>query len=89
MFLSALAPLGPEAVGQFMNVGDYITRVGTALGIDMDGLIKSEQQMQQERQMQMQQMQQQQMADMAKAGVGPMAKEVAGAAREAVARNGE
>ncbi|MDP1159362.1 portal protein, partial [Klebsiella variicola] len=23
MFLQALAPLGPQAVGQFMNVGDY------------------------------------------------------------------
>lgn len=89
MFLSALAPLGPEAVGQFMNVGDYITRVGTALGIDMDGLIKSEEQMQQERQMQMQMMQQQQMAEMAKSATGPVAKEAAGAIREAVAGNGE
>ena len=89
MFLQALAPLGPEAVGQFMNVNDYITRVGTALGIDMDGLIKSEEQMQQERQQQMQMMQQQQMAEMAKTAAGPVAKEAAGAVREAVAGNGE
>jgi hypothetical protein len=33
-----------------MNVGDYITRVGTSLGMDMGGLIKSEEQMQQEEQ---------------------------------------
>lgn len=88
MFLAALAPLGPEAVGQFMNVGDYITRVGTALGIDMDGLIKSEQQIQEERQQAMEAMQQQQMAEMAKTATGPVAKEAAGAVREAVAGNG-
>lgn len=89
MFLSALMPLGPQAVGRYMNVGDYITRVGTALGIDMDGLIKSEEQIQQERQQAMQMMQQQQMAEMAKAASGPVAKEAAGAVREAVAGNGE
>lgn len=89
MFLNALAPLGPQAVAQFMNVGDYITRVGTALGIDMDGLIKSQEQMQQERQQAMQAMQQQQMAEMAKSATGPVAKEAAGAIRQAVAGNGE
>lgn len=89
MFLNALAPLGPQAVSQFMNVGDYITRVGTALGIDMDGLIKSEQQIQQERQQAMQLRNQQQMAEMAKSATGPVAKEAAGAIREAVAGNGE
>lgn len=89
MFLQALAPLGPEAVAQFMNVNDYITRVGTALGIDMDGLIKSQEQLQQERQQQQQQMQQAQMMEMAKAATGPVAREVAGAARESVAENGE
>lgn len=88
-FLQALAPLGPEAVGRFMNLNDYIKRVGTALGIDMDGLIKSQEQMQQERQQQMQMMQQQQMAEMAKTATGPIAKEAAGAIREAVAGNGE
>jgi hypothetical protein len=89
MFLQALAPLGPEAVGQFMNVNDYITRVGTALGIDMDGLIKSEEQLQQERQQQAQQIQQAQMMEMAKAATGPVAREAAGAARDSVAGNGE
>ena len=89
MFLQALAPLGPEAVAQFMNVNDYITRVGTALGIDMDGLIKSEEQLQQERQQQAQEMQQAQMMEMAKAATGPVAREAAGAARDSVAGNGE
>jgi hypothetical protein len=48
--LDHLQPLGPEAIQKYMNVGDYITRVGTSLGMDMGGLIKSEEQMQQEEQ---------------------------------------
>ena len=35
-----------------MNVGDYITRIGTALGIDMDGLVKTEQDIMAEQQAQ-------------------------------------
>lgn len=41
MFLEALAPLGPEVVAQELNLPDYIKRVGTALGIDQNGLVKS------------------------------------------------
>ena len=48
--LDHLQPLGPEAIQKYMNVGDYIQRVGTSLGMDMDGLIKSDEQMQQEEQ---------------------------------------
>ncbi|WP_448955716.1 portal protein [Labrys neptuniae] len=32
---------GPEALAQAINVGEYITRRGTAIGIDMDGLVKT------------------------------------------------
>ena len=35
------APLGPEALAR-LNVGDFLTRIGTSLGIDMDGLVKSD-----------------------------------------------
>lgn len=83
MFLGALQPLGPQAVQQHMNVGDYIKRVGTALGIDMDGLIKSEEQLQQEQQQMIQQMQNQQMMELVKQGVGPVAKEAAGGLKDA------
>jgi len=41
--LQNLEPLGPEAIAQRLNVGEYIKRLGTADGIDMDGLINSEQ----------------------------------------------
>lgn len=49
-FLQALQPIGAEAVAQYMNVGDYITRIGTALGIDMDGLVKTEEDIMAEKQ---------------------------------------
>lgn len=49
----------PELISR-INMGDYLTRRGTALGIDMKGLVKSEEQIQQEQQQaqQMQMMQQ-------------------------------
>lgn len=77
-FLQNLQPLGPEAIAQFMNVGDYITRVGTSLGIDMDGLVRSDeeiiQQQQQAKAEQQAMMEQQQMAEMAKSAMGPGGK---------------
>jgi hypothetical protein len=48
--LEHLMPLGPEEIAKRLNVGDYITRIGTSLGMDMDGLVKSEDQIQQEQQ---------------------------------------
>ena len=49
--------LGPEVLAQYVNLQDYIKRRATALGIDTEGLIKSEEQIAQERQQaQMQQM---------------------------------
>jgi hypothetical protein len=49
-FVRELSPFGPELLMQTMNMRDFITRVGTSLGIDMDGLVKSEEQMAQEQQ---------------------------------------
>jgi hypothetical protein len=45
-----LAPLGPEVLAQYMNVGDYIKRVATSLGIDSAGLVKTEEEIAAERQ---------------------------------------
>jgi len=42
--------LGPEVLGQFVNMREYMDRRAMALGIDTDGLIKSEEQIQQEQQ---------------------------------------
>lgn len=48
-FIQQLAPLGP-ALGEYLNVGDYITRVGTSIGLDMKGLVRTEEEVQQMRQ---------------------------------------
>jgi len=47
--LEAIAPLGPEVIAQYLNVGDYIARVGVSEGIDMGGLIRSEEEIQAQR----------------------------------------
>lgn len=54
--LGRLQPLGPAVLGRYLNVSDYITRAGTSLGIDMKGLVRSEEEVAQ--QMMMEQMQQ-------------------------------
>lgn len=42
MFLAGIAQIfGPEALGQYVNVEDYLKRRATALGIETEGLIKS------------------------------------------------
>lgn len=84
MFLQALAPLGPEAIAQFMNPADFVKRVGTALGIDMNGLVKDEEQMAAEQEQAEQMAQQQQMMQMAQAAVPNLAKEGGAMIREAM-----
>ena len=49
VFLQSLAPLGPEVL-QELNISDYISRLAGSLGIDTEGLIKTEEQKQLEQQ---------------------------------------
>jgi hypothetical protein len=56
--------LGPEAVIGYVNTSDVLKRLGVGFGIDMKGLIKTEEQVQQERQ---EFQRQQQQAEMMKA----------------------
>lgn len=59
LFLAGAAQVvGPEAIGQFVNVEEYFKRRATSLGIKTQGLIKTQEQIQQE-------MQQAQMMSMA------------------------
>jgi len=55
-FLQSLAPLGEQAMAE-LNISDYINRLAGSLGIDTEGLIKSEEQKQVEQQAMMQQQQ--------------------------------
>lgn len=57
--LEDIAPLGEETIRQYLNVGDYIQRASNARGIDSDGLVRTEEQVQQAlMQQQMQQLMQ-------------------------------
>jgi hypothetical protein len=60
VFFQHLSPLGPEALGMYMNISNYIKRVGTSLGIDMSDLLNSQEEINQaQQQAQMQQLIQQ------------------------------
>jgi len=83
LFLAGAAQVvGPQAIGQFVNVEEYFKRRATSLGIKTRGLIKTQEEMQQ-------QMQQSQMMSLAEkaapqgaAALGNIAKDNAAAARE-------
>ena len=63
MFLAgANQVVGPQAVTQYLNVSDYFKRRATALGIETEGLIKTEEEIQQA-------MQQAQMMEMAQLSI--------------------
>ncbi|MGN6552086.1 MAG: portal protein [Pararhizobium sp.] len=72
--------IGPEGTARYLNPGEYIKRRGAALGIDMGGLIRSDEEIQQAEQ-------QEQMAAMAQ-HLGPQAiSQMGGMAREAMKSN--
>ena len=50
----ATQTLGPQLVHQFVNVGDYLQRRASALGLNTKGLIKTTEEVQQEQQQQQQ-----------------------------------
>ena len=70
--------MGPEAIGQFVNVEDYFKRSATRLGIKTQGLIKTQEQIQQE-------MQQAQMMSMAEKAAPQGAAALGNIARDAMA----
>ena len=58
--LQSIAQLGPEVIGQYLNVPAYLSAIATSLGLDPYEIVKSPEQIQGEQeQMQQQQMQQQ------------------------------
>jgi hypothetical protein len=73
-FQLAREALGEANVARYLNVSDGLERLGASLGIDTDGLVKSEEQLQQE-------LQQEQMATLAEK-VGPEAVRQIGAAQQ-------
>lgn len=75
LFMQQLSVLGPDALKQYLILTEFIKRVATALGINVIGLIKTEDQIQQEQEQVQERMQQEQQREMmTNSGV---AKEVA------------
>lgn len=68
--------LGPEIALQYLNVPDFIRRAGTALNLDMDGLVKTQDDIENERQQaeaqRQQQLAEQTMAKGAEKAAGPV-----------------
>ena len=67
-----LAQVNPQVV-QSLNESDLIKRIATSLGIEMEGLIKTEEELAAEQEAMQQQQQQQQMMQMAEKAVAPVA----------------
>ena len=70
-----LAQVNPQVV-QSLNSSDLIKRIATSLGIEMEGLIKTEEELAAEQEAMQQQQQQQQMMQMAEKAVAPVAGNV-------------
>jgi hypothetical protein len=80
-FVQQLMPFQNQLMA-YINLDEYVKRVGTSLGIDMEGLIKSPEQMQSEQQQAQQQaLIQQNSPEVVKEGMGMI--------RDAAARSGE
>lgn len=70
LLLQQIAPLGQEVIAERLNVGDYITRVATALAVETDGLVRSDEEVAQARAAQAQEAMAQMLTD--KLGPGAM-----------------
>lgn len=65
-FMQYITPLGEQVIMNELNISDYMSRLGASLGIDTNGLVKTQEQKQQEMQMREQQRQQMMNQDMMK-----------------------
>ena len=61
MFLQSMGMLGEETIAKYLNVGEYIKRRAGALQVDVEGLIRTEEEIQQAEQASQQQAQQAQL----------------------------
>lgn len=89
MLMQAISPLGPQIIAQYMNPADYIKRAATSLGIDTGGLVKTEEQIQQEMAAQQQQQNMQMGADMMGKAIPNAVKAIGDQATQAQAQNNQ
>lgn len=73
MFVQGMASvLPPEVLSQYLNIGNYLNRRATSLGINTEGLIKTEEQIAQEQAAAMERQQQQQLTPELIKQAGPL-----------------
>lgn len=83
MLITGIAQtVGPQGVAEYVNVGAYMKRRAAALGIDIDGIVRSEQEVQASRQ---QQMQAAMMQKLGPAGIKAMSDQATAAQQQAPA----
>jgi hypothetical protein len=88
-FVQQIAPFGESGLSS-LNISEYIKRIGTSLGVDMDGLIKSDEQLAQEQQAAQQQALQDQVApQVAKEGMGMIRDTVKGDQQQQIQKEKE
>lgn len=75
-FVGGTLQIAPEQIGPYINWADYLQRRGNSLGIDTAGLIKTEEELAQQRQ-------QEQAMAMAQQGVGPAVQQAGQMAQNA------
>jgi|TARA_R110001632_G_scaffold5199_1_gene21227 hypothetical protein len=80
-FVNQLQPFADQLM-TYLNLEEYVKRVGTSLGVEMNGLIKSQEQIAQEQQAMQEQMMQQQNSP-------AIVKEGMGIVRDSVKQSGE
>jgi hypothetical protein len=76
-FMQELAPLGPEVIAKYLNVANYMTRVGTGTGMNTDGLIRTPEEVAQQEQIAQQQALAQQLIPHAGKALADGTKEIA------------
>lgn len=74
-FLQDIAPLGPDVISRRLNEGDFIKRAGVARGLDMKGLVRSDDEVAQADQQAQQMAMMQQLGPNAITQLGGMAKQ--------------
>jgi len=77
-FLNGVPQVIAQSLAEYLNVGDYLTRRATALGLERKGLVRTQQEVDSERQRQQDAMMQQSVVDKA---AGPVAQAAAAAAQ--------
>jgi hypothetical protein len=82
LLLQHLTPFGPEVLAQYLKMGEYIQKTATNLGVDIEGLIRSEEEVQQAREAAQRQAQMESLIPEVIKQAGPIIKDQMGKGKE-------